>query len=220
MFHPELQAALARERQAWVLAEARTARVARQARQARSHRWPGRRRSAPADGRQVLLRDGSQVLIRPVHSTDAPLLADGFSRLSAESRWRRFLMAKKDLSPAELRYLTDIDHHDHEALGALDREDGRGVGVARFVRHPQDPGTAEIAVTVVDDWQRRGLGTELLTQLTARACQEGISRFTALVAADNAAMAGLLHNLSADLVHHELGTLTYELALACPVNSY
>ena len=158
------------------------------------------------------------MLIRPVRSADTPLLADGFGRLSPESRWLRFMMAKKDLFPAELRHLTDIDHRDHEALGALDSEDGRGVGVARYIRHPRDPGTAEVAVTVVDDWQRRGLGTELLTQLTARACQEGIGRFTALVSADNAAVTGLLRTMRADLIHHELGTLTYELALACPVS--
>ena len=53
---------------------------------------------------------------------------------------------------------------------------------------------AEIAVTVIDDWQGRGLGTELLARLSERACQEGIRRFTAAVAADNAAMAGLLRN--------------------------
>ena len=59
--------------------------------------------------------------------TDAPLLADGFARLSATSRWMRFLTPKKELSPAELRYFTDLDHHDHEALGALDhRRRARG----------------------------------------------------------------------------------------------
>lgn len=54
-----------------------------------------------------------------------------------------------------LRYLTDIDHHDHEALVALDLG-GRGVGVARYIRHPADPQAAEPAVAIVDDWHRRG----------------------------------------------------------------
>ena len=67
--------------------------------------------------------------------------------------------------------------------------DGRGVGIARYVRDAEDPQAAEIAVTIVDDWQGRGLGTELLAQLSDRARQEGIRRFTALVAADNAAVA-------------------------------
>ena len=116
-----------------------------------------------------MLRDGSAVLIRQVRSTDAPLLADGFARLSSRSRWMRFLSAKTTLSAAELRYFTDVDHHDHEAIGALSAADGRGVGIARYVRDADDPQAAEIAVTVVDDWQGRGLGTELLSRLSDRA---------------------------------------------------
>jgi EmrB/QacA subfamily drug resistance transporter len=162
----------------------------------------------------VALRDGSEVVIRPVRSADAPLLADGFARLGPESRRLRFLRRKDELTPAELRYFTDIDHHDHEALGALDQTDGRGVGVARYVRDAGDRHSAEIAVTVVDDWQGRGLGTELLAQLSGRARAAGIRRFTALVSADNAAMAALLRSASADPVHREYGTVEYEIPLA------
>jgi RimJ/RimL family protein N-acetyltransferase len=161
----------------------------------------------------VVLRDGSRVLIRPVRRTDAPLLADGFTRLSATSRWMRFLTAKRELSPAELKYLTDLDHHDHEALGALDHGDGRGVGIARYIRHAGDPDAADIAVTIVDDWQGRGLGTELLARLSDRAVEEGIRRFTALVAAENVAIAPLLRNMGARLVGRESNTLDYEIAL-------
>jgi RimJ/RimL family protein N-acetyltransferase len=170
-------------------------------------------RSAPA-GKWVVLRDGSQVLIRQVLSADAPLLADGFARLSAASRWMRFLTPKKQLSPAELRYFTDIDHYDHEALGALDQRDGSGVGIARYIRHAGDPHAAEIAITIVDDWQGRGLGAELLIRLSDRARQRGIHRFTALVAADNVAMAGLLRSMCASLVRRESDTLEYEIPLA------
>src|SRR5215471_16701586 len=115
--------------------------------------WPGRsrplgHRPRPAvKGRPVALSDGSKVLIRQVQSADAPLLADGFARLSARSRQARFLTPKRELSPAELRYLTEVDHHDHEALGAVDHADGRGVGVARYIRSADDPQAAEIAVT-------------------------------------------------------------------------
>jgi EmrB/QacA subfamily drug resistance transporter len=179
----------------------------------RSDRLAGHRPPRAARGKTVVLRDGSAVLIRQVHSTDAPLLADGFARLSDASRQMRFLTRKKELSPAELRYFTDVDHHDHEALGALDHG-GRGVGVARYVRDAEDPQAAEIAVTIVDDWQSRGLGTELLAQLCDRARQEGIRRFTALVAADNAAVAALLQNMSAELVRYGPGTVEYEIGLA------
>jgi RimJ/RimL family protein N-acetyltransferase len=166
-----------------------------------------------------VLHDGSKVLIRPVQPADAPLLADGFARLSDKSRRMRFLARKDRLSAAELRYFTDIDHHNHEALGALDQADGRGVGVARWVRDAEDPHAAEIAVTIVDDWQGRGLGTELLTRLSGRARSEGICRFTALVAEDNMAMAGLLRNMSANLVGRSPGTVEYEIALMPPGKS-
>jgi RimJ/RimL family protein N-acetyltransferase len=161
----------------------------------------------------VVLLDGSKVVIRPVRSTDAPLLADGFARLSARSRQMRFLTGKNELTQAELGYFTQVDHHDHEALTALNA-DGRGVGIARYVRDAGDPQAAEIAVTIADDWQGRGLGTVLLAQLTRRARCEGIGRFTALVSADNAAMAGLLRNVRAELVGRGPGTVEYEITLA------
>jgi RimJ/RimL family protein N-acetyltransferase len=169
---------------------------------------PGR-----AAGRRIVLRDGSKVVIRPVHRDDAPLLADGFARLSPESRRLRFLRRKDELSAAELRYFTDVDHHDHEALGALAGAAGGGVGVARYVRDASDPYSAEIALTVVDDWQGRGLGTELLAQLSGRARAAGIRRFTALVSADNAAMTALLRRLCADPVRREHGTVEWEITL-------
>ena len=206
MIHPDIYGSLARERTRTLLAEAEAARRSRP-----SRRPLGR----PSEGRPVRLRDGSAVLIRPVRPEDAGLLEDGFARLSDRSRRLRFLGPKASLSAAELRYFTDVDHRDHEALGALDHARGGGVGIARYVRDREDPHAAEIAVTVIDGWQGRGLGTELLARLSERACQEGIGRFTAAVAADNAAMTGLLRNLGADLVGREFGTLEYEMALAC-----
>jgi RimJ/RimL family protein N-acetyltransferase len=176
--------------------------------------WTGRPgRPGRAAGRRVVLRDGSKVVIRQVRRSDAPLLADGFARLGPESRRLRFLRRKDELTPAELRYFTDIDHHDHEAIGALAPTAGGGVGVARYVRDASDPQSAEIALTVVDDWQGRGLGTELLAQLSGRARAAGIRRFTALVSADNAAMTALLRRLCADPVHREHGTVEWEITL-------
>ena len=99
---------------------------------------PARPRPA-MQGTPTTLRDGSTVLIRQVRGTDAPLLADGFARLSARSRQLRFLGPKKMLSAAELRYLTEVDHHDHEAIGALSPAEGRGVGIARYIRDADDP---------------------------------------------------------------------------------
>ena len=167
----------------------------------------------------MALRDGSKVLIRQVRSTDARLLADGFARLSPRSRQLRFLTIKRQLSSAELRYLTEVDHHDHEALVALNRADGRGVGIARYIRHTDDPHAAEIAVTIVDDWHGRGLGTELVTRLSGRARCEGVHRFTALIAEDNTAVARMLRNASATLAGRGPGTVEYEITLMPPGNS-
>lgn len=212
--------AAAADRRRRLLADAENFRRARQGRPGRLR--PGRRsaRRPAGDGRPAVLRDGSQVLIGPVGPADAPLLADGFARLSARSRQLRFLGPKKQLSPAELRYLTEIDHHDHEALGAVDRASGRGVGVARYARSAGDTGAAEIAVTIVDEWQCRGLGTELLAQLAERAREEGICRFTALVGAGNVAMTRLVRTTGGYLVRRDSAALLYEIPLApCEVLS-
>jgi GNAT superfamily N-acetyltransferase len=73
------------------------------------------------------------------------------------------------LTEGMVRYLTEIDHHDHEAIIALDEQTGEGIGVARYVRDQERPEVAEVAVTVIDDWQGRGLGTLLLEVISARA---------------------------------------------------
>ena len=127
-------------------------------------------------GAPIALRDGSHVRIRQGHSTDKELLRRGFERLSPESRYRRFLAPIPELTEDMVRYLTEIDHHDHEAMIALDEDTGEGIGVARYVRDPQRPEVAEVAVTVIDDWQGRGLGTLLLEVISARARDEGITR--------------------------------------------
>jgi RimJ/RimL family protein N-acetyltransferase len=178
---------------------------------------PGDRSGQPprpeAGERPVVLRDGSGVLVRPVRATDALLLAEGFARLSERSRRMRFLGKKEELSASELRYYTGVDHHDHEALVALDPADGCGAGVARYVRDADDPQAAEIAVTIADDWQGRGLGTELLARLSHRARQEGICRFTAVVSYDNVPMGMLLRSVGAVETDRSFGTVEYEIAL-------
>jgi GNAT superfamily N-acetyltransferase len=143
-------------------------------------------------GDGVVLRDGTLVEVRRLTAADAPLLADGFARLSEESRRLRFLAPKTSLTRSELRYLTEVDGHRHEALGATDPLTGRGVAVGRFVCDPGDPARAEVAITVADEWQRRGLGRLLLERLADRAREEGVDRFTALVADENRGMHKLL----------------------------
>ena len=131
----------------------------------------------------VTLRDGSQIAIRPLEPDDRAALAEGFERLSPESRYRRFFGPIAQLRERDLDYLTRVDHHDHEALVAVDPETGQGAGVARYVRTA--PEVAEPAIVVADDWQGRGLGSRLLDALADRAREEGVRRFEAPVLATN-----------------------------------
>jgi GNAT superfamily N-acetyltransferase len=163
---------------------------------------PGRPATPPSVrlvqvGAPIALRDGSRVYIRQLRHSDGRLLLRGFRRLSPESRYRRFLAPTPMLSEGTLRYLVEIDHRNHEALIGLDQQRNEGVGVARYVRDPTRPDAAEVAVTVVDDWQGRGLGTLLLEGITMRAREEGVDTFTALMLVENGQMMDLLERLGA-----------------------
>lgn len=208
MINHHILADLAVERHGVLAAEAEADR--------RAHLAPLRPRRPRARGTAVPLRDGSTVVVRPVRPGDADLIAEGFARLSPESRRFRFLAGKPALSAVELRRLTDVDHHDHEAIGALDPVDGRGVGVARFVRSANDPAAAEVAVTVIDAWHGRGLGRELMRRLVIRATEEGITRFEALIAADNYAVLALLRSVGGDIRIAEHDGATFELCMELP----
>lgn len=165
-------------------------------------------------GAPVALRDGSQVRIRQGHSTDRELLLRGFERLSPESRYRRFLAPLAELTEVMVRTLTEIDHHDHEAMIALDQQTGEGIGVARYVRDSQRPEVAEVAVTVIDDWQGRGLGTLLLEVISARAREEGITAFTALMLAANDEMLDILKRLHpVRIIDRGMGTVEVEVPI-------
>jgi GNAT superfamily N-acetyltransferase len=144
-------------------------------------------------GEQVSLPSGCTIVIRPISIADGSLLLDGFGRLSVRSRHLRFMGGKNVLTAGDVRYLTDVDHRDHEAVVALDVA-GRGVGVARFVRDPERANAAEVAIVVVDEWQRRGVGARLLSALAERAAAEGITCFTGLTADDNAGVIALLRS--------------------------
>jgi RimJ/RimL family protein N-acetyltransferase len=151
-----------------------------------------RLRSAHAQ-HAVVLRDGARLLLRPLRTTDREFYLRSFDHLSDRSRYMRFFSPKKLLSDRELRYFLDVDHHDHEAVCAIDVDGGAGgVGVARYVRDLDDPAIAEVSVTVVDEWQGRGLGGALLASLASRAVEEGVVRFRASVLADNDRMLRLI----------------------------
>ena len=195
LLHPDALGSLAQERTRGLLADGRAARRRREAR--------------------VRLRDGSRAVVRPLRGDDAVLVADVFAQLSEQSRRLRFLTGKSRLTDRELSYLSTVDHHDHEALAAVDPH-GCGLGIARFVRSKTDPHSAELAIEVVDEWHRRGVATQLLARLIDRARQEGIRRFEADVDDGNTAVLALMSSLGLRqrLLDYEDHVLRYELAIS------
>lgn len=145
----------------------------------------------------VMLRSGTRVLIRHIRPEDKAALAAGHSHLSPESQRLRFLAPKPRLTSTDLRYLTEVDGHNHVALvAALADEPDAIVAVGRFVRLAEDPVAAEFAIVVADELQGAGLGTELAQRLSAEARLRGIRRFTATILSENIAVRRLLDHIS------------------------
>jgi GNAT superfamily N-acetyltransferase len=166
------------------------------------------------------LKDGVRVRIRPIAPKDKDRIQEGWQYLSASTRYMRFLHPKSSLSKWELAYLTEIDYVDHFAWGAelVDDPDRLGIGIARYIRHKDDPTVAEAALTVVDDYQRIGLGRILLQALTEAARQNGIERFRAEVSASNEQVIKSLTRLGAEAGAIEDSGISLELHL--PIKAF
>jgi RimJ/RimL family protein N-acetyltransferase len=147
--------------------------------------------------------DGTQLYVRHVLPGDKDLIAKAWLLLSPESQRRRFLAPKPRLTTSDLRYLTDIDGHDHVALIAVRLDQpNRLVGVARYVRLRDEPDTAEVAVTIADPMQGKGVGKQLGVLLADEARGRGINRFTASILTDNPPALRLMATLSKRLESH------------------
>jgi RimJ/RimL family protein N-acetyltransferase len=143
----------------------------------------------------VRIRSGDVVRLRQIRSGDAPALARAYANLGAQSRYLRFFTIVPELSESVLKAATEVDHENHEALVALPLLSPEIVGECRFIRLHDRPDTADLAVTVVDAWQGRGLGSALLRRLSERALEVGIEYFSAEVLAENRTMLGILSSL-------------------------
>jgi GNAT superfamily N-acetyltransferase len=118
----------------------------------------------------VVLRDGSTAELRPISPDDEGLIEEGLSQMSLESRFARFGSGISNLRKSELRYLTDVDQITHVAWGAT--IDDQPAGVGRYILGSGPD--AEIAIAVVDRFQRRGLGRVLFEALVASARAGGV----------------------------------------------
>lgn len=160
-------------------------------------------------------QDYAELIIRPIEPSDAEELNDAFERWSEESRYRRFHTGMRHLTKSLLDYLTHVDGVNHVALVAqLAKEPKAGVGVGRFVRLPQTPTRADLALAVTDDAQGHGVARRLLIELAHAAEQRGIETFCMEVLGSNAHVRELLTSVGARCVRCEEGILSYELPLA------
>jgi GNAT superfamily N-acetyltransferase len=183
-------------------------------------RTPGRT-FGPDYREQALLSDGTRALVRAVRGDDKPLFAQGFERLSPRSRYLRFLGAKKGLDEADLRHLTEVDHEHHVALVALVEGSGcpaERIAVGRFVRDPCRPAVAEVAITVLDAVQGRGLGALLTDRLRQAATERGVDTFRWEVLEDNVAMRRLIaRRFPSATVEREGAVLCFEAPVDDPL---
>jgi acetyltransferase len=162
------------------------------------------------------LSNGAIVQIRPIESTDATLIRDFVGSLSFETRYLRFMGAVKELSAHAIDRLTRVAHRREAALVAVGNRDGanRIVGVARYAMNADDE-TCDFAIVVADSWQRRGLGSRLLTLLVDTASARGFKRIGGEVLAINKAMTAFVsaHGFSVTLSESDPKSLRVERRL-------
>lgn len=163
-------------------------------------------------GRDVTLADGTKVHVRLLHADDESLLHDAFARMSERSVYFRFLSPLKRLPDEVAHNLASVDGEQRLAISALAGE--RIAGVARYDRVP-GTAIAEVAIAVVDEFQRRGLGSLLLTALARIGAEHGIEKFTLIVLPENQSMLGLLRRLK--WIHQaRLSGGVYEITFRVP----
>ncbi len=160
------------------------------------------------------LNDGTPVKIRTVRKEDKDLLKHGFGLLSEHARYLRFCNNIPSLSEKDWDYLTDVDQVKHVAWGVFDltSDQSFGIGIGRYI-HSDEPGTAELAITILDAYQKRGLGTLLLGLLYLMARKNGINKFCMYLHAENITLLrklfplGLKTVFSDGLFHAEVPVL-------------
>ncbi|GFG74865.1 GNAT family N-acetyltransferase [Mycobacterium botniense] len=154
----------------------------------------------------IRLRDGTELLLRPVLPGDSERTRQGHVQFSRETLYRRF-MAPRLPSPALMEYLFEVDYVDHFVWVVTD-PDGYPVADARFVRDEHDPTTAEIAFTVADAYQGRGVGTFLMGALSLAARVDGIEKFSGRMLSDNLPMRAIMDHHGAVWQRDDVGVVT------------
>jgi GNAT superfamily N-acetyltransferase len=177
---------------------------------------------------ELELADGSNVWLAPLAPEDRSYLVTGLEEMSLESRFSRFGQGRRRLSEREWDYLTNVDQRRHVAWVAV--VEGRGAGVGRYILTEDDP-CAEVAVTVLDEYQRRGVGTLLFQALLAVARSDGVEelcfevlpsnrRVRKILAQVNAAMTEVDGLIEGRIVTGDLTRAPLETEVMCIMDAY
>jgi len=172
------------------------------------------------ESRTVELSEGTKVHLRPIVPEDEALLHEAVAAMSERTVYFRFLSPIKRMSDALAHRLAVVDYNDRFAIVATThRPNGkeRIVGVARYDR-ARGTDVAEVAVAVIDEFQRRGLGGQLLAELARVARAHDIRTFSLIVLPENREMLGLLHKMG--WIHQaKLNGGVYEISFDLPDNA-
>ena len=165
----------------------------------------------------IELNDRTKVHLRPIQPEDEPLLHEAVASMSERTVYFRFFSPIKRMSDALAHRLAVVDYNDRFALVATTHKPSskeRIIGVVRYDRAPQTD-VAEVAVAVIDEFQRRGLGSVLLAELARVAKTHGISTFQLIVLPENREMLGLLRRMG--WIHQaKLAGGLYEISFELP----
>ncbi|HNY64000.1 MAG TPA: GNAT family N-acetyltransferase [Deltaproteobacteria bacterium] len=168
---------------------------------------------------KLLLKDGREVLLRPIKASDGDLIVDLFARISPQSLYQRFLRDIRSLPEEMLHHFTHVDYMSEFALVAVVKEQGRDalVAVGRYARGRDDDPT-DLGIAVRDDWQGLGLGKALLERTVSVAREHGITRFGSMMDPRNTAMARILKDLGYE-VKYDLRGGFYSVEVRVPPES-
>lgn len=141
----------------------------------------------PSFFQQIQLKNGIPAQVQLLTKADKKTLADGFERLSERTRYNRFFSHVRKLSEKQLEYFTNIDYINHFALGIYDILMGPqyGIAIGRYIKMPNEPDTAEIAITVTDEYHHQGIGKYLINNLVQVARDNGFKKFVGFTLPDN-----------------------------------
>lgn len=153
----------------------------------------------------IRVRDGTHLMLRPVLPGDSERTVHGHIQFSSETLYRRFMTARLP-TPALMHYLSEVDYVDHFVWVVIDGIDP--VADARFVRDEADPSVAEIAFTVADAYQGRGIGTFLINALSIAARVAGVEKFSARMLSDNLPMRTIMDHYGAIWQREDIGVIT------------